>query len=350
MRTLANPRRVIGMIDRIIAKLQLDLSGLSVLTEAASGPFVCTPLIAARAGAKVIAVTRNSHYGTVEEVSAYTREWAERLGVSNLIQVSSEPVIRHAHKADILTNLGFLRPVTAEIINALPSHAVISLMWEAWEFRPEDLDLLACRRRGIPVVGTCETHPVLRIFDYLGMVAVKLLLEVEIEVVRARIALVASDPFGEAIKVCLTGLGAEVVLIPLPELGSEWTLPDPEKLDALLLAEHRSYRNLVGENGGIPAAWVERVGSPVIHICGNVDTEALARVGTTKHPARQVTPGFMTVTTDYCGPRPVIDLHAGGLKVGELLARARKAGMTRRQANAVVAATGLGSLLPEELA
>ena len=350
MRVLANPQRVIGLMDHIIEKLALNLSGMTVLTESGSGPFVCTPLLAARAGGNVIAVTRDSRYGTVDEVSAYTREWAERYGVSNRIEVSSEPVISHAHKTDILTNLGFLRPITAEIINALPSHAVIPLMWEAWEFRSEDLDLLACRRRGIPVVGTCETHPALRIFDYLGVVTVKLLLEAEIEVFRSKIALIASDPFGEAIKACLTELGADVVRIPPPEPESEWNLPDFEKLDALVLAEHRSYRELIGENGGIPVAMVKGIGSPVIHICGNIDNQALARAGVKKHPTRQVTPGFMTVTTDYCGPRPVIDLHAGGLKVGELLARARKTGMTPLQAEAAVVATGFGSLLPQELA
>jgi hypothetical protein len=67
-------------------------------------------------------------------------------------------------------------------------------MWEGWEFRSEDLDLLACQRRGIPVVGTNEAHPALRIFDYLGMVVVKLIYEVEIEVMRSSIGLIASNP------------------------------------------------------------------------------------------------------------------------------------------------------------
>jgi hypothetical protein len=35
--------------------------------------------------------------------------------------------------------------------------------------------------------------------------------------------------------------------------------------------------------------------------------------------------GYMTVATDYLGPRPVIDLHAAGLKVGEALSRGMRA-------------------------
>jgi len=350
MRELSNPQRVIGMMDRIIAALELDLTGLTVLTETGSGPFVCTPLIAARAGANVIAVTRDSVYGAADEVLAYSRAWAERCGVSDHIKMTVEPVARYAATADILTNLGFLRPITAEVVDALPEHAAIPLMWEAWEFRPEDLDLAACRRRGIPVVGTCETHPALRIFDYLGAVVAKLLLQVEIEIVRSRLALISTDPFGEAIARCLTGMGAQVERVDIPWPGNEWLLPDPTTLDALIVAEHRGHRKIVGDAGGVPPDYVARIGTPLIHLCGSVDSDALSRSVVAKHPAKEVKPRYMTVTTDYCGPRPVIDLHAGGFKVAEILVRARKSGMTPRQAVGAVAATGLASLLPEELA
>lgn len=345
MRTLGNPQRVIGLMDRITETLDLDLSGLTVLTEAASGPFVCTPLLAARAGADVIAVTRTSAYGTAEEIMTHTRMWAERCGVTDRILVSTEPAVSHAGAADILTNLGFLRPINAEVVAALPDSAVIPLMWEAWEFRPEDLDLAACRRRGIPVVGTRETHPALRIFDYLGAVALKLLMEVDIEVVRSHIALVASDPFGDAIERCLAGMGAEVVRISLSSLEEALKVSDGRTFDALVVAEHRSHQEIIGNSGGIPPDALARIGSPVIHICGTIDTAALSRAGVVKHPAGAVKPGYMTVTTDYCGPRPVIDLHAAGLKVGEILARARKAGLSPQAAEDAAAASGLGSLL-----
>ena len=348
MRELQNPRRIFGIMDRIIDTLNLDLTGLTVLTEAASGPFVCTPLLAARAGAKVIAVTRSSEYGSVDDVSAYTKSWANRYGVSRSIIISSGPVIEYAPHADILTNLGFLRPINAEIINLLPDHAVIPLMWEAWEFRSDDLDLAACRRRGIPVVGTCETHPALRIFDYLGMVVVKLLLEIEVEVMHSRIALVASDPFGKSIEDTLVNLGAQVFRIPEPKFGKNWEFPNSDTLDALVVAEHRSHRQIIGSNGGISVPLVQEIGSPVIHICGNLDIEALRRAGVKKYPSRQVRPGYMAVTTDYCGPRPVIHLHAGGLKVGEIMARSRKAGLSVRAAEDATIVSGLGSLLVKE--
>ena len=49
---IANPLRVVKLIRDTIEFLKLDLSGLVVLTEAASGPFVVTPVVAAAAGAE----------------------------------------------------------------------------------------------------------------------------------------------------------------------------------------------------------------------------------------------------------------------------------------------------------
>lgn len=348
MRELQNSIRVISIMEKMIDALELDLTGLTVLTEAASGPYVCTPLIAALAGAKVNAIVRDSVYGSIDEVVEYSMAWAKQCGVENRINISSDPVIKYAPQADILTNLGFLRPITSQIVDALPVSAVIPLMWEGWEFRSDDLDLAACRRRGIPVIGTCETHPSLKIFDYLGMVIVKLLLEVEIEVMHGRFALVASDPFGQSIKNCLLALGAQVVTVVRPTSGEEWNFPDPNTLDALIVAEHRSAKEIIGSSGGIPPAVIGRIGSPVIHLCGNIDDKELVNAGIRKHPSRQVKPGYMTVATDYCGPRPVINLHAGGLKVGELMARSRQAGLSTKATEEVLVASGYGSLLPIE--
>lgn len=39
----------------------------------------------------------------------------------------------------------------------------------------------------------------------------------------------------------------------------------------------------------------------------------------------------MSVGTDYLGPKPLIDLHTAGLKVGERLAYARARGLPARE-------------------
>ena len=65
-------------------KPYLDLKGKTVLTEAASGAYVVTPLLAAIAGAKVYAFTRTTRYGTVDEIFANTRKLVDDCTCSKL--------------------------------------------------------------------------------------------------------------------------------------------------------------------------------------------------------------------------------------------------------------------------
>ena len=67
-----------------------------------------------------------------------------------------------------------------------------------------------------------------------------------------------------------------------------------------------------------------------------MDREALESVGFHCHPSKFAPPGFMSVTTDYLGPKPLIDLHTAGLKVGEELAKARGMGLSSQEAERFV--------------
>ena len=60
-------------------------------------------------------------------------------------------------------------------------------------------------------------------------------------------------------------------------------------------------------------------GRPLIHIAGLLDEEWLRRNKIDKYPPTKASYGYMTVTTGYMGIRPIIELNAAGLKVGQLL-------------------------------
>ena len=75
MRKIEDSVRAMRLMQQSIQKMKLDLRGMTVLTEAASGYFIVTPLIAALAGAqKVYAVVKDTGYGTVAELEAYLWE------------------------------------------------------------------------------------------------------------------------------------------------------------------------------------------------------------------------------------------------------------------------------------
>jgi hypothetical protein len=63
------------LILKAIDHFKLNLNGLTELTEAASGNYKWGPIIAAKAGAKVIAFTKNSHYGSIIDINQVQNSW-----------------------------------------------------------------------------------------------------------------------------------------------------------------------------------------------------------------------------------------------------------------------------------
>jgi len=101
--------------------------------------------------------------------------------------------------------------IDAELVAQMKPSAVVPLMYESWEFREQDVDLDACRRRGIAVAGTTETHPAVDVFSFLGPMAVKQLHDVGVAVHGARIGLLCDNPFEPHLTGYLRRCGAQVV-------------------------------------------------------------------------------------------------------------------------------------------
>ena len=114
-----------------------------------------TPAIALAAGAdEVIAVSRDSAFGSVTENLAAAASAAALFdSTDRLTCVNGRPDSEHVRRADIITNLGFIRPIDAALIADAKPTAAVPLMCEAWEW--------ARRRRGpggLPQKGnTCAS-------------------------------------------------------------------------------------------------------------------------------------------------------------------------------------------------
>ncbi len=328
-------RRVSRLIRDAIARFELDLTDMTVLTEAATGYYASTPVIAALAGAKrVLALGRDSRYGTLAEVERSIRSVATELGALAPIEILHDRSDSIIAGTDIVTNLGFVRPIDEPLLSKLGSQAVVSLMWETWEHRPEEVDRDACTRLGIAILGTDENDERLRTLDYTGLIAAKLLLQLDVELLRSRVALIGSGDFARSVIDKLGGLGAQVDWIDERDLEGKAATEVLESADALVIAMATGRETLIGESGVLSAEQLARLNPDlaVAHIAGGVDRDALARHGLRCMPERFAAPPHMSAATDYLGPKPVIDLHTAGLKVGEALARARRAGMDAEQA------------------
>lgn len=330
--------RVERLLGRLVGDYELDLEGLTVLTEAASGPYLYTPVLAALAGAEVLALTADSSYASAAEVEQATSRAAAAVGVAERLDVAVGRTDELIRRADIVTNSGFVRPIDAAMVSALKDTAVVSLMWETWELRPDELDLDACRARGILVLGTDEGQEPLVLYPYLGFAALKLLFELGLEGYKSRVIVLGGGrSFGAAIRERLAEFGLDVAWFadeeadaaPYDELAGFFE-NEGASYDALLVAEHVVDRMLVGPGGVLPAETIRRV-NPSLRVgvvAGNVSAEDLDASEIVYRPERLRPFGYMSYQPADLGPRPVVELYAAGLKVGEAMARARLAGMS----------------------
>lgn len=310
-----NPDRLAALVRESVRRCRLDLSGAVVLTEAATGAYAVTPIIAAAAGAQhVYAVTRSTRYGTVEEVTDLTRAIASAAQVPDVIEVIEATTPQVVAAADIVTNSGHVRPIDAGMVEMMKPGAVVPLMYEDWEFRGHDLDLAACRRRGIRVTGTNERHPDVDVFSFLGIMAVKLLLDSGVAVYRSRVGLLCGNPFEPFIVAGLRSAGATVEVA-----GSAAELLG-EAFDAVLVAR------TPGPGPSVPADELDTIarrwpGAVLAVYWGDVDRGAAARAGLRTWPAVAPAAGHMGILPSGVGPEPIVRLQSGSLKAAEALLR-----------------------------
>lgn len=317
-------RRVAKLVAAAVERIELDLTGLHVLTEGATGPYVVTPVIAALAGAEVLAFTKDSRHGSVEQVRRETTALAAEMNVRDSVQVVQTLSDDQVFAADIVTNSGHLRPLDRAFVGRMKPGAVIPLMYETWEFRATDVDLDACRERGIKVAGTNEQHPKVGVFDYLGMAVLYGLVQCRVPAPFSRILLICDNAFAPYIARTLIDCGAELEILTTVDLPSPLgdyrrAARTEREYDAVVVADP-SPRPVIG-SGDDAKYRPEEIGRfhALVQIFGDVDRDCLGNV--LCYPTSPPPKGHMGVNLSELGPDPVVRLQAAGLKVGEALSR-----------------------------
>lgn len=310
------PERIGQLVRDVVAECELDLRGRCVVTEAGTGAYVVTPVLAALAGARrVVAITRSTRYGTVDEVRRSTLALAEQLGVAGVIEVVEELTAEHLADADVVTNSGHVRPLDRELVDQLGQGAVVPLMYESWELaaREGDVDVDALVARGIAFAGTNERHPCVDVFSYLGVMAVWQLAEAGVSAYRSRIALICDNDFAPYIALALSRAGADIQLrCNVEDLGRS------DSFDAILVARTPMPGDVVDAEAArlIAASWP---GAPVVQYWGDVDRQALAEARVGVWPPQPPARGHMGVLPSDIGPESTVRLQCGGLKVAQVL-------------------------------
>ena len=307
--------RLDRLVDTALQRCRLDLTGCNVVTEAATGAYVVTAVLAAAAGAHVTAIAGTTRHGTADEARAWTERAVRAVQPRGSVQIVEQLDRDVLAEADIVTNTGHVRPLDAALVAQLKPTAVVPLMMEAWEVEAgrADVDLAALRRRGIAFAGTNERHPPVGVFEYLGVMAVKLLIDAGVPVHDNDLVLLCDNPFRPYLERTLETCGAAVTALSSPELLAHVT-----SADAVVLAMTPAARpRLAREHLELLA---ERFpGTVVAQFFGDIDHAAAHELGVPCWPQPAPPPGHMGVLPSDIGPDPIVRLQAGGLKVGQVL-------------------------------
>jgi hypothetical protein len=330
------------LVDKLLRRieaLQLDLRGRTVLTEAATGAYVVTPVLAALAGARVFAYTRATRYGSVEDVFAGTRRLmaeckGRELDVTLIEQLTPEVIAQ----ADVITNSGHLRPLNRQLLQHAKPGAVIPLMYEAWEWRDADLDLTFARERGLKVGATNERHPDVDVFSYLGDMAVKQTFDAGLCLRHNRFVLVCNNDFGPYIARTLAALCDGLAVIDKDEnrikydAGIDWIggfpalniPPAYRSAEAVMFTAYPFDRSWIGDRAEITIAQLKSAFDDplVLRYAGDVSESELGAAGVRFFPPH-VASGHMGVLPSAIGPDPIVRLQAGGLKSAEAMLTGR---------------------------
>ncbi len=308
--------RAIKIIDEVRDKLKVDLSGYTVLTEIGSNNYIFTPIIASLCGAKkVYALAKDNSYGAANDIILKAQAYTESLGINNIEFFENTVPLSIYESIDILTNSGNLRPINKQIIDLLKPTAVIPLMFEAWEIRDEDINVSYCKERNIKVAGTWENHPDIKVFDYCGMLGVKMALEAGLEITGNKIIVWSNDHFGEVISSKFLKEQASVI----QTTSVKEVYDNLKDTDLVFIADYDEQKSYFGEDAIFDTRKIKELNPSVVfvHLYGDVDTDFCKKNEINISPKFQGYPMRMTHTLGYVGLLPILKLQVAGLKVAQ---------------------------------
>lgn len=292
------------LIRSRVEATDLSLRNMTVLTEAATGAYASTSVAASLAGARVYALAASSIFGSVEDATRDVENVASIFGLAGSIVITSDRSEIPWQLADIVTNSGFLRPITRRDMSRMPREALIALMYEAWEARTLDLDFEAASELGIEVIGVDERHPYCGAFDWLGDLVWLALQRRSWHQRHFLVGLLADNDFEYPIARKLREVGMEIRTMTCS------TITD---CDVLVLASKPEVVPGGRSASELTSLVLETRARACVNLWGDIDYSVLQSSGIELEPETQPGPGRQGIGMHESGFEPVVRLQVAGL-------------------------------------
>jgi len=300
-----------------------DLRGQVVYSEAASGAYCILPAYALKSGAFVVLEAKDNKFSTKNEAIRQVESYMSYIGCDNKnLHIDYN---NSYNKVTLALNTGNTRPYNQNKLEKMKQLKGISLMWEPWEIRNEEIDIGYCLKNSISIFGTNENHPYLSTFYMLGLSITKYLIDKGLSPFFDRFLFYGCEKFLGKIK--------EMSIFKYPEFVNRLDLSlDIGKYNAIVILENETSRFLFDSEmseHNVDSIIHKNPSIKFVHICGNLresDKKLLTDHGSDKWAKY----GYMSVDAAYISAKAAIDLLIAGLKVAEDILNNRETGISIR--------------------
>ncbi|MDD2679516.1 MAG: hypothetical protein PHO03_01760 [Candidatus Omnitrophica bacterium] len=301
----------LNWIEKLLDKYQLDLSGLTVFTELATRDYFLAGFIPALANAKKVYLYNEDLFCGSNDPGSF---------FSQIEKTNSKDKMA---EADIITNTGFVRPITAQNVAMMKGTAIIALMMSKQQIRPSDIDISACLSKGIELVETDEINS--GILDSMGFKLLKVLFDSGLSVWNDRYLLLSAGLWSGYYERMLNNNGISY---------SKSTFNHLKNFDAIIVANHDQVLNRdllwIGADNdeqrsviSIDRILKENPLIKIINISGNIDHSTIFESGIDMYPNVKTKTGYSAVHGGYLGYKVVFEMMVASLKAAERAARDR---------------------------
>jgi len=312
-----------NIIKKAIKKLNLNLKNLTVLCEAATGIYSYTPAICALAGAKkVYAFGKKTKYAGLNKLKSIHEKIAKSFNLQNNIKFITKLNKKILEDCDILLNQGMIRPINKEKLKYMKKTSVIPLMYEAWEFRKEDVDLNYCKKKEILVLGVKESNLPIDVFSYCGKLVEKMLIKSGLKTTRINVLIIGKNKFSEVIKDYLKKSKNKIEVIN----KMKFYKGNISDLGVIILTNYNN-KSFVSKKDILKLKSNSFSGIILQYTGGNIDYSYARKQKIKVFPDYKIQNKKMAYTFAEIGFIPVLYLIAGSIKVGEIASRMRIGGL-----------------------
>jgi len=309
------------LIKQNIMAFNLNLKNYNILLPASPKEPALVAVIAAMAGAENIYVKTNK-----PPIKETIIKAASEFGFEN-IKCVDIPTPEVLSKINTVVKGGDLNKIESEFVNQLNKKAVITLLPDNLDFSDtENIDLEACNKAKIPVIGIDPEDKNLNLYKYFSHIMLKRCYEAGLDVYKTRILLIGHGNLLESSLQLLKAAGSIVYSCNIQRpLDRDFLIKRLPELDAIIVMDYpQTSKQVIGSKGFISISDIVDLcpNIKILHFSGKLEENSL-NLGKIKYFPSKITQNSINLNILELGENALLETATACLKVADNLIKSR---------------------------